>query len=131
MRSIIILAMSMLLASCVTTRGAVESPFYASACRTTGPTGQIDAVPVLSPGDYTSFRASEFTGCPGGRDVVVISWQGEMTVANVDLARNVVGRFFSHFHPGEAISFTELDAVTASDVSTIIFQFVLDTRDAI
>jgi hypothetical protein len=120
----------MLLASCVTTRGDVESPFYASACRTTGPTGQIDAVPVLSPENYTSFRVSEFTGCPGGRDIVVISWQGELTVTNVDLARNVVGRFFSHFHPGEVISFIELDAVTDDDVSTIIFQFALDTRDA-
>jgi hypothetical protein len=131
MRLIITLALTMLLASCVTTRAGGESPFYASACRTTGPTGQIDAVPVLSPENYTSFRASEFTGCPDGRDVVVISWQGEMTVTNVDLARNVVGRFFSHFHDGETISFTELDATTREGVSTVVFQFMAQTRGAI
>ena len=131
MRLIITLILATLLASCVTPRIRGESPFYATACQTTGPTGEIDAHPILNIENVTTFRASEFTGCPGDRNIVVISWRGAMTVTNVDLARNVVGRFFSHFHAGETISFTELDAVTGGNTSTVVFQFVTATRNAI
>ena len=131
MRSIVTVALLVMLASCATPRMQGESPHYSNACVTTGPTGEIDAHPILNLDDITTFRASEFTGCPGGRNIIVVSWRGEMTVTNVDLSRNVVRRFFSHFHAGEAISFTELDAISRRGVSTIVFQFAVETPGAI
>jgi len=81
--------------------------------------------------NFTTFKAAEFTGCPGDRNILVVSWQGEMTVVKVDLARQVAGSFFSEFHKGEKITFTELDAIAEDGISTVVFQFVWEVRKAI
>ncbi len=51
MRLIITLILATLLASCVTPRIRGESPFYATACQTSGPTGSmissLDALEVI------------------------------------------------------------------------------------
>ena len=132
MRYFIIFGLAVLLASCATPRQRGAAPHHSVACAVAGPSGEIDAHPLLSPESYTTFRATEFSSCPGGNNILVVSWEGEMTVTNVDLSRNVARRFFSHFHPGESVSFTEIDAGTGTwGVSAVVFQFVAALRDAI
>jgi len=102
-------------------RGA--APEYSAACQTTGPTGAIDARALLDITDVTTFRASEFTDCDDGRDILVVSWRGQMDVTNVNLARDVARRFFGHFRSGEQVTFTEVHAVDRLGISTVVFQF--------
>jgi len=128
---VILTTLAIMMISCTAVRTHGTPPIFAASCSITGPTGEIDAHPILNINDITTFRASEFNGCPGDRNLLVVSWKDEMTVSNVDLARTVAGRFFSHFHPGEPITFAEVDATSHRGASFIVFQFTTATRRAI
>jgi hypothetical protein len=100
------------------------APEYAATCQTVGPSGAIDARALLDITDVTTFRASEFTDCINGRDILIVSWRGQMNITNVNLARDITKRFFGHFHPGEKLTFTELHAESRAGISTVVFQFM-------
>ena len=116
--------------ACATQLKRGAAPEYAAACLTAGPTGAIDARALLDITDVTTFRASEFTDCADGRDILVVSWRGPMDVTNVNLARDITRRFFGHFHSGEQVTFTELHANAHLGISTVVFQFVPTPRQS-
>ena len=131
MRWIVPLLVALVLASCVTPRTQAAPSFYDKACASAGWSSEVVALNQLHLNNITTFKAAEFTGCPGDRNILLVSWQGEMTVVKVDLARQVAGAFFSEFHTGEKITFTELDAISEDGISTVVFQFVWEVRESI
>jgi hypothetical protein len=126
-RIICVLTIIMLTATslaCATQLRQGVVPEYAAACKTAGPTGAIDARALLDVTDVTTFRASEYTDCLDGRNILIVSWRGQLDVTNVNLARDITQRFFEHFHPEEKLTFTELHVKTKFGISTVVFQFI-------
>ena len=134
MRPIVILILAVLLGSCATTKAATETavPSFLKGCEATDNYGEIDALELLNLHIKTTFTAQEYVGCAGGRSLVTVSWDGHMSDEKVSLARQVVGDFFRHFHPGSTISHDELAYLqTGDDTHTIVYEYTASINNSI
>jgi len=85
-------------------QGAVEAS-YINTCTKTENHGEIDAYEVLNINKKTTFKADEYIKCKDGRNVVVVTWDGPHDKTSVNLASQLIAKFFTHFHAGEHIKY--------------------------
>ena len=131
MKNILVLMAIVLMASCATSPAVVNTnttDLYSSVCGTLVNHGKIDAHEVINMQRKTTFEASEYTDCPDHKNVVVIKWIGEYNIVKINLARQVVDSFFSHFHPGAQVDYFEINARSVGNTHTIVYEFVRTAR---
>ena len=101
--NILLLAWCGLLA-CATTTSTTKTNIYDNACTKTENYGKIDAHEVINMQNKTTFEATEYINCTDGRNLVVITWEGDHNKRNANLAAQVMTNFFQHFHAVEDLS---------------------------
>jgi len=112
----------------MTSCAAVEEPrepvSYVELCKEAGPYGEIDAFEIV--GDVANritFKAVEYTGCPHGQNVVIVTWRGKHDSVETNLARQAAKRFFDFFHAAEPVDYFEIDVQVKGDTGTLIYGF--------
>ena len=128
MEKITLLVLAILIASCASAPAVVKTAGYSTECRTVVNEGEIDAHEVINMQKKTTFKAIEYSDCPGNKTMVIISWQGEYNVVKINLAKQIVGNYFNHFYPRDIVSYVEVDVVLAAGTNTIIFEFTRTLR---
>ena len=119
-----IIALLLLLTGCASASNIQAFTPYMNECQATDNYGEIDARDLADPTDKTTFHAVEYVDCAGGRNLVVISWTGALTSADVDLAEQVFDNFIGHFHHGEQIRPVNSSAHTQDDTHFIMFEII-------
>jgi len=99
---------------------------YAENCTKTDNYGKIDAYEVINMQNQTTFEASEYINCADGRDLLVITWEGSHDKTNANLAKQIVAKFFTHFHAGEDIRFLLVPDESAENVLVYKFETVVN-----
>jgi len=130
MKNIILLIACILMTSCATATAVVstKTDLYSATCKTLANHGKIDAHEVINMQKKTTFEATEYADCPDHKNVVVIKWVGEYNSVKVSLARQIVGNFFSHFHPGAQVNYFEINTVSVGNAHTIVYEFTRAVR---
>ena len=125
----------LLLASCVLSIGCAPHRMqralgtsYANICTKTDNHGEIDALEVLNIKNKTTFKADEYIDCKGGRNLVVVTWEGVHDKKNANLAAQVVTEFFGHFHAGEHIKYLLVPEESAANVLVFEFEYYTPRR---
>ena len=99
---------------------------YAENCTKTDNYGKIDAHEVINMQNKTTFEAAEYINCSDGRDLLVITWEGTHDKTNANLAKQIVAKFFTHFHAGEDIRFLLVPDESSKNVLVYKFETVVN-----
>lgn len=123
MRKIIALACMVSLAACASIKSSIVHVPYIGECEETENRGEIDALELVNMQNKTTFRVSEYVNCADEKSFVLVSWTGVFTMTEVDLAVQVLNSFFSHFHPGERMSYVKASGHSRGGNHTIVYEF--------
>jgi len=128
MKRIILLIVLVLTSACAVAPAVVKVTPYSTNCETIVNRGEIDAHEVIDMQKKTTYEAIEYTDCPDNKNLIVINWKGEYTVAKINLAKQIVSNYFSHFYPSVRVSYIEVDAISLGDTNTVVFEFTKTVR---
>ena len=103
-----------------------QKNIYAETCTKTDNYGKIDAHEVINMQNKTTFEAAEYINCSDGRDLLVIAWHGTHDKTNTNLAKQIVAKFFTHFHAGEDIRFLLVPDESSKNVLVYKFETVVN-----
>ncbi len=109
------------LLACATTTSTVKTS-YDNTCTRTENYGKIDAHEVINMQNKTTFEATEYIDCADGRNLVVITWEGDHNKRNANLAAQVMTNFFQHFHAGEDIKYLLVPEESGENVFVYKFE---------
>jgi len=115
------------LLACATTTTTTKTVSYPEACTTIANHGKIDAHELINMQSKTTFEATEYTDCEGNKNIVTIVWKGENNEVNLNLAKQIVGKYFSHFHSGTHVAYSEIDSRTKDNTNTVVYEFMRQT----
>ena len=119
----------MLLASCaLSSQVQVKKSIYAETCTKTDNHGEIDALEVLNIKNKTTFKADEYIKCKDGRNLVVITWDGNHDKRSANLAAQVMSRFFDHFHAEEHIKYLLVPEESGENIFVYEFEYYTPQR---
>lgn len=121
MKNLAIAVLFILLGSCATPSSTDVMAPYLMECVPTSNQGEIEAHDASDPPNKTIFRVAEYVNCAGGRSIIVVSWTGDLTSIDVDLAEQVFDNFIDHFHPGESIQPVNSSGRTSDGTHFIIY----------
>jgi len=129
-RTMLILAAWMLLGCATGSAGALttQENSYAADCTKTDNYGTIDAHEVINMRNKTTFEASEYIDCEDGRNLVVVTWTGVHDKTNANLAAQIIGNFFSHFHGEEHIQYLLVPEESGENVFVYEFEYYTPHR---
>ena len=131
MKKIILVILAILMVSCAHRlqglSGQLQSA-YAEACTKTDNYGTIDAHEVINMRNKTTFEASEYIDCEDGRNLVVVTWTGVHDKTNANLAAQIIGNFFSHFHGEEHIQYLLVPEESGENVFVYEFEYYTPHR---
>jgi len=121
----LLLVFTSLVAACALS-GQIHVKKYTQECTKTENYGKIDAYQVINMRNQTTFEAAEYINCADGRDLLVITWEGTHDKTNANLAKQIVAKFFTHFHAGEDIRFLLVPDESAKNVLVYKFETVVN-----
>ena len=123
MKSKILLFTWCSLLACTSIKTTVKVDLYPASCATIVNTGKIDAHEVINMQNKTTFEATEYTDCDGGKNIVIIKWEGEGNEVNIRLANQIVGNYFHHFHQDAYVVYSVLTSHLENNINTIVYEF--------
>jgi len=104
---------------------------YVETCTKTDNYGKIDAHEVINMQNKTTFEATEYINCGDGRNLVVVTWTGVHDKTNANLAAQIIGNFFSHFHADEHIKYLLVPEESGENIFVYEFEYYTPQRTII
>ncbi len=130
MKKLIILSLlcSVLIACVTTGKVVIDTRPYDEKCTKTDNYGTIDAYEVLNIQKKTTFHAAEYINCTDGRNLVVVTWDGPHDKTTANLAAQLMGRFFTHFHATEHIKYLLVPEESGENLFVYKFEYYTPQR---